>query len=220
MCRIMLTILLTLVLSTSIHPEVLASGGSEDGGRTSAPVKGYASPHGVFAAYRKALKERDWPTVFSCLSPQYRDACVWEVIFVAGMRKEPRLEATLKKYGVHLNGLDGEYASRRDKTEPAREFVLKRVTDKARLFAEGKAIIEKPGSTLPRLGPLEQLTSDGAAATGRVNSTGFIWESVEGKGIRKVEQTLRTEVYFVKRNARWFLASSREELQRVKEGGR
>ncbi len=59
----------------------------------------YSSPHAVFSAFREARKNGDWPTLFSCHTPQAKRYLVREAVFCCSMKEyEPKWRAVMSEY--------------------------------------------------------------------------------------------------------------------------
>ncbi|MHC4403089.1 MAG: hypothetical protein ACYTG0_25795 [Planctomycetota bacterium] len=216
MCTRIVIVLLVLVLSTSACANFAALGDVEHVEPALPSPKGYSSPRAAFDAYKKALKEKDWRTLFSCRTPQYQDLCVKELIFASRTRVDPLLTATLKKYGVDFDQVNEDYAkglpNRPIDARALWRLTFDRVTNKARLFEEAQAIIYKERDPQP-LGGLQDLRVQGNTAAGRANSTMVSWEYAPGREPKKRESTYPKEFYFLRLSGRWYLASGPEEMR-------
>lgn len=174
----------------------------------------FGSPESVFGVYRRSLDNRDWQPFFQVLSPGSQEFQVFEIVFVEGVRVDPKLSRIVAKY------FDESKLERFEESMPTewtldqtRRLVASCVTDKQRLFVEASSHLYRLGSDLETLSRLRDVVRRGAKAKGMTTRTTFIsrigW--VDGNEVHQTERvTSEIAVYFIKINGRWLIATQSE----------
>jgi hypothetical protein len=111
----------------------------------------YPSPIAVYEVFRASYDRRDWQTIFSCLTPKFRDEQVFEAFVACSMQpSNPRIVAVLKRHGVNSEKIRAEYH---------RRYKEKYGIDIARLLADRKAVAEEAAQP--------QKSKEGTPASGK-----------------------------------------------------
>lgn len=180
------------------------------------PPIDFGSPETVFVAYRRALAKRNWKTSFEVLSPGQTDEQLFEILFQIGLGRDAKLRKIKDKY------FDEEKLERRadaidvNKVTPLERvrLVASCVTDRQRLFVEGRLRLDQVGAEHAAMRELRNVVRRGPKAKGTATYTTIVRSEVttpDGKTEKRSEKS-ETEiaVYFVKRNGKWFVATRQE----------
>ena len=99
-------LIICAVAAASLLPH--ASIAAENG--IAADRERHSSPQAVFDAYRTARSSGDWPSVYSCWSPEARKVLVFEALFSCQMQPETAgFAAIVEKYGLQDAAIDRQY---------------------------------------------------------------------------------------------------------------
>jgi len=78
-----------------------------------AATRPHESPQSVFEQFRQAAADRNWRAVFDCLTPEAKNAAVFEAYFVTQLDLDnPRIDELLVKHHVARGAIELEFARR------------------------------------------------------------------------------------------------------------
>ena len=180
------------------------------------------SPQVVFESYRTALERDDWNSLYSTLSPGYRDYMIFESVFAIGVgASSDEANAIIEKYvdKTKFEKLDAAI-KQRPTTEQCIAMFSQAIENKKGMFLDCSNYFDQkdkknPDANKPKFGPLVGLVinENVASAKSSVTSTIVCYSRTVGdaKDVRHVqEMTSDTPVYFIKSGEKWLFSTETE----------
>lgn len=178
------------------------------------------SPQLTFESHRTAVEKKDWNSLFSTISPGYRDHMIFEALFAMGMNETEESKAIFEK---HIDKTKLEELSAAHDSPPTAEegyaILSQAIQDKKGMFVDCLSYVDRSltddSAKKTKLGPLEGLAIDDnvASAKSRLTTTIVYYSKNPGdaESVRHEEEvSTDISVYFIKSDGKWMYATKDE----------
>lgn len=182
---------------------------------------GYETIEGLFSAYKKATKDRDWRTLFLLGTPEHQDCDLLTLVVSAATSKDDRLRRLVEKHGADWRQFDRTWAEA-DNQRFIREYPAiatalgRQVKRKPELLVAAQSYIaRKSWHSSTEVHRLENLVCHGTTAVGEtIESRTCIepYADVQGSTISRRPRTfaVRSHLCFRRIDGRWYPATENE----------
>ncbi len=180
------------------------------------------SPQVVFESYRTALERDDWNSLYSTLSPGYRDYMIFESVFAMGVGAPcDEANAIIEKYvdKAKFEKLNTAF-TQQPTTEQCIATYSQAIENKKGMFLDCSKYFEQkgkknPDANKPKFGPLVGLVINENVAFAKCSVTFtivFYSRTVgDAKDVRhEQETTTDTPCYFIKSDEKWLFSTQTE----------